>query len=193
MTEVVAIIDYGSGNLRSVQKALERASTEAGSRADISITSQADAVAAADRVVLPGVGAFQACFQGLSALPGMLDALDEIALQRARPFLGVCVGMQLLARWGHEHGGGRGLGWIGGEVRHLSELFDTETVELRIPHMGWSDVDFRASADDDLWPTEGTSSAFYFADCFYFDVVTDTEVAAGSNYGRLFRVAVRKG
>ena len=130
----VAVIDYGSGNLHSAAKALERASRESGSDEPILVTRDPEEVARADRVVLPGVGAFADCKQGLDAVPGMVDAMTEAARGRARPFLGICVGMQLLAERGLEHGVTQGLGWVKGEVDRIVPSDGA----LKIPHMGWN-------------------------------------------------------
>ena len=132
----VAIVDYGSGNLRSAAKAFERAAAEAGVAAAVVVTSRADEVRRADRVVLPGVGAFADCKAGLDALPGMVEALEEAVAARGRPFLGICVGMQLMAERGLEHGVHPGLGWIRGEVTRLAPADPA----LKIPHMGWNDL-----------------------------------------------------
>ncbi len=126
----VALIDYGAGNLHSVHNALKAAGA-----ADIAVTADPAVVLSADRVVLPGVGAFGACASGLRALPGMIEALETRVLRDAVPFLGVCVGMQLLATTGEELGSHVGLGWIPGTVRQLPA-----SPELRVPHMGWNDV-----------------------------------------------------
>ncbi|PWC41357.1 imidazole glycerol phosphate synthase subunit HisH [Azospirillum sp. TSO22-1] len=133
----VALIDYGSGNLRSAAKALERAAADAGLSTDILVTADADAVHRADRIVLPGVGAYGDCKRGLSEVPGMLDALEEAVIRGGRPFLGICVGMQLMAERGVEHGVHQGLGWIKGEVVALDPADPT----LKIPHMGWNELD----------------------------------------------------
>ena len=130
----VAVIDYGSGNLHSAAKALERASRESGLSERILVTSDSEAVRRADRVVLPGVGAFADCKAGLDAVPGMIDALTEAAREKARPFLGICVGMQLLAEKGLEHGTHKGLGWIEGVVDRIAP----SDAALKIPHMGWN-------------------------------------------------------
>lgn len=134
----VAIIDYGSGNLRSAAKALDRAVREAGLTETILVTNDADQVRTADRVVLPGVGAFGDCKRGLSAVPGMIEALTEVVHHHHRPFLGICVGMQLMAERGVEHGTFDGLGWIPGEVSALTPSDPT----LKIPHMGWNELVF---------------------------------------------------
>jgi glutamine amidotransferase len=130
----VAIIDYGSGNLHSAQKAFERAVREAGLADPVVVTSDPHAVLAADRVVLPGVGAFADCRAGLDAVPGMVEALDEAVRRRGRPFLGICVGMQLMAERGLEYVTSRGLGWIAGDVT----MIEPSDPALKIPHMGWN-------------------------------------------------------
>ena len=132
----VVVIDYGSGNLRSAAKALERAARERGLDARITISDSAAALDNADRVVLPGVGAFGDCAAGLRKLPGMIDALERNVRKSGKAFLGICVGMQLMARRGIEHGTHEGLGWLPGEVRPLAP--DSGT--LKIPHMGWNVV-----------------------------------------------------
>ncbi|GAB5469873.1 MAG: imidazole glycerol phosphate synthase subunit HisH [Rhodospirillales bacterium] len=130
----VALIDYGSGNLRSAGKALERAAREAELSREIRVTDDPQAVLRADRVVLPGVGAFADCWQGLMARPGLMQAIAEAAVVRSRPFLGICVGMQLLATRGLEHGTHEGLNWIPGSVMPL----EPGDPSLKIPHMGWN-------------------------------------------------------
>jgi len=130
----VIIIDYGSGNLHSASKAFERAARECGSDAVIEVSSRADAVLKADRIVLPGVGAFADCKRGLAAVPGMWEALQTVVREKGRPFLGICVGQQLLATRGLEHEVTEGLGWIDGEVRTIEPSDDS----LKIPHMGWN-------------------------------------------------------
>ncbi len=130
----VIIIDYGSGNLHSAAKAFERAAREGGSGAVIEVSSSPEAVLAADRVVLPGVGAFADCKRGLDAVTGMREALDTAVRKKGRPFLGICVGQQLLATRGLEHVVTEGLGWIEGEVRVL----EPRDAALKIPHMGWN-------------------------------------------------------
>jgi glutamine amidotransferase len=131
MAERLALIDYGAGNLRSVENALKAAGA-----AQVEVTSDPEVVRAADRIVLPGVGAFAACMGALAAIPGMIDAMKEAVFSDARPFLGICVGMQLLADAGEEHGRHQGLGWIGGTVRALRPADPA----LKVPHMGWNDV-----------------------------------------------------
>jgi glutamine amidotransferase len=130
----VAIVDYGSGNLHSAAKAFERAARETGHPQPILVTNDPDRVAAADRIVLPGVGAFADCRHGLDAVDGMVEALDRRVRQQGRPFLGICVGMQLMAERGREYQVTPGLGWIAGEVVRITP----SDPELKIPHMGWN-------------------------------------------------------
>ena len=130
----VAIIDYGSGNLRSAQKAFERAARESGLEAEILLTSDADYVSTADRIVLPGVGAYADCRSGLDNVDGMVDALEEAVIRKARPFFGICVGMQLMATRGLEKTTTDGLGWIGGDV----VLMEPDDPSLKIPQIGWN-------------------------------------------------------
>lgn len=132
----VVIVDYGSGNLRSAAKAFERAVAESGVKGSIKVSSDPDEVANAERIVLPGVGAFADCRRGLEALPGMVEALNRRVMDDGRPFLGICVGMQLMASIGREHGEHAGLGWIEGEVAVLPAA----SMGLKIPHMGWNDL-----------------------------------------------------
>jgi len=126
----VALVDYGAGNLHSVHNALKAVG------ADVTVTADANVVRAADRIVLPGVGSFKACAEGLRALPGMVDAMTERVQVGGAPFLGICVGMQLLAQRGLEHGETLGLGWIDGEIR----LIEPSDPKIKVPHMGWNDV-----------------------------------------------------
>jgi glutamine amidotransferase len=136
LTQVTAIVDYGSGNLRSAAKAFERVVAELGLAHRVVVTADAETVAKADRIVLPGVGAFADCKAGLRALPGMVEALGRRVLEQGRPFLGICVGMQLLATTGREHGDHAGLDWIGGEVLPI----EPADPALKVPHMGWNEL-----------------------------------------------------
>ena len=143
MAERLTLIDYGSGNLRSAAKALERAAREANRPVTVTVSGAVADVDAADRIVLPGVGAFGQCAGALRAIDGMEAALHTAVHARGRPFLGICVGMQLMAREGHEHGRHAGLGWIDGAVEPLAPAEPS----LKIPHMGWNRLDWDAAAD----------------------------------------------
>lgn len=133
MTETIVVIDYGSGNLRSAQKALQKAASALNLSRNVVVSDRPDDVVAADRVVLPGVGAFRDCYAGLTRIDGMVDALASFRASE-RPFLGICVGMQLMAREGYEHGTHEGLGWIDSVVGPIK----AGNPGLKIPHMGWN-------------------------------------------------------
>lgn len=132
----VVVIDYGSGNLRSAAKAAQRAARDLPGSPTVVVSADPDAVRRADRVILPGVGAFADCMAGLLAVPGLRDALAETVLEKGRPFLGICVGMQLMAREGVEHGTHAGLGWLDARVQRLAPADPA----LKVPHMGWNDL-----------------------------------------------------
>ncbi len=179
----VAIVDYGSGNLHSAHKAFERAAREAGLPCEIFVTRDPDAVASADRIVLPGVGAFADCRAGLDAVTGMVDAMTSAVHAKARPFLGICVGMQLLAERGLEHRVTRGLGWIEGDVAAM----DSKGQTLRIPHMGWNTLDPRK--EHPLLagiPTGETGLHAYFVHSFAFKPAHEDHIIAATDYGGPF-------
>jgi glutamine amidotransferase len=175
MAERVALIDYGAGNLRSVQNALKAAGAP-----DVLVTADPETVRAADRIVLPGVGAFAACMKALTAIDGMVDAMAEAATERARPFLGICVGMQLLADAGEEHGRHPGLGWIGGTVRKLAP----GNPHLKVPHMGWNDV--TPTRDHPLI----ASGEAYFLHSFAFEDMDGSALLAQTDHGGRVTAAV---
>lgn len=180
MTERVVIIDYGSGNLHSARKAFERAALESGSRAEIALTSSADDVAQADRIVLPGVGAFADCRRGLDAVPGMLAALDDSVRRKGRPFLGICVGMQLMASRGLEFGETRGLGWIPGDVVAI----EPADPALKIPHMGWNTLELlRPHALLTGLPTGGDGLHAYFVHSYHLAASGSGDIVARTDYG----------
>ena len=184
MAQRIAIIDYGSGNLRSVEKAFERAAREAGAAAQISVTDRPEEIAAADRLVLPGVGAFAACMQGLAGRKGVLEALQHGVLIERRPFLGICVGMQLLADRGLEFGEHAGLGWIAGSVAPFPA-----SLQARSPHMGWNRV--AASSPHPLF-SKIEQADFYFAHSFYFAPENDAHLLASATHGTAFAAAVAR-
>lgn len=184
--ETVAIIDYGSGNLRSAAKAFERAAREAGLDRDIRVTDDPECVAGADRVVLPGVGAFRDCRDGLETRAGMLDALEEAVRRRAQPFLGICVGMQLMATRGLEHGETAGFGWIPGEVVAIAP----DDPALKIPHMGWNEL---MLPDDRHSLLEGLARAHahaYFVHSYHLAAADPADVLATVDYGGAITAAV---
>ncbi len=185
----VAIIDYGSGNLRSAEKAFERAAREEGIAADVFLTADADLVREADRIVLPGVGAFADCRNGLEALPGMREALEEAALKDGRPFLGICVGMQLMASRGLEHGETEGFDWIPGEVRAI----EPDDPTLKIPHMGWNVLLPQAAHPVlDGLPLGPEGLHAYFVHSFHFVPGSEAHVLARTDYGGPLTAAVAR-
>lgn len=168
MGEVLALVDYGAGNLHSVANALRAAGAE-----NVTVTANADVVRAADRIVLPGVGSFKACAEGLRAIPGLIEAMAERVQVGGAPFLGICVGMQLLADRGVEHGSTAGLGWIGGEVRAIERTDPA----IKIPHMGWNDVEITPHAAL-VEPGEA-----YFLHSYHFVPDDGHTVAAMTDHG----------
>lgn len=177
----VAIVDYGSGNLRSAAKAFERAAREAGADSRVLVTSDPKAVAAANRIVLPGVGAFADCRAGLYGVPGMVETLQRAVIEQGRPFLGICVGMQLMATRGVEYGIHAGLDWIGGDVVRIEPRGASGAEHLKIPHMGWNEL-------ADLQPhplLEGieTRDHAYFVHSFQLKAKRPETVLARTEYG----------
>ncbi len=186
----VAVIDYGSGNLRSVTKAFERAAREAGVAAAIELTAVPEHVAAADRVVLPGVGAFADCRSGLAAIPGMLEALTQAVVAGARPFLGICVGMQLMATWGHEKMLTSGLGWVEGDVVRLQP----QGAGLKVPHIGWNTLKLQRSHP--LFtgvPTGPAGLHAYFVHSYHLQARDPEATLALTEYGGPVTAAVVRG
>jgi glutamine amidotransferase len=176
----VAIIDYGSGNLHSAAKAFERAARENGLPQPIVVTSDPEAVRTADRVVLPGVGAFADCRRGLDLVPGMVEALNEVVRRNGKPFLGICVGMQLMAERGREYVVTEGLGWIAGEVCRISP----SDPALKIPHMGWNTLDaHRPHPLFDGIPLGATGLHAYFVHSYHLRVADRADLVADSDYG----------
>lgn len=176
----VAIIDYGSGNLRSATKAFERASRETGVDAEIELTDKADRVATADRIVLPGVGAYADCRAGLNAVPGMVEALCDVVEAKARPFLGICVGMQLMSSRGLEKTVTQGLGWIKGDV----VLMKPSDAELKIPQIGWNTLTLtRSHALFDGIPTGENGLHAYFVHSYHLAAENPSDIVATADYG----------
>ena len=176
----VAIVDYGSGNLHSAAKAFERAARESGHDQPILVTRDPDAVRKADRVVLPGVGAFADCKHGLEALPGMIDAMEEAVRKNGRPFLGICVGMQLMAERGREYQVTPGLGWIRGEVDKIAPT----DASLKIPHMGWNTLSAKSKHPIlDGIPLGPDGLHAYFVHSYQLRPADAGDLVAQSEYG----------
>ena len=183
------IIDYGSGNLHSARKAFERAANETHAKTEILVTNDPDIVAKADRVVLPGVGAFADCRRGLMALNGLYEALSEATHRRGQPFLGICVGMQLMAARGLEHGETPGLGWIAGDV----EAIKPADTALKIPHMGWNTLDLtRPHAVFENIATGENGLHAYFVHSYHLIPNHAVDVLASTTYGGPLTAAVAR-
>jgi glutamine amidotransferase len=181
---LTAIIDYGSGNLRSAAKAFERAAGGLSGDERVVVTSDADAVAHADRIVLPGQGAFAECRRGLAGVPGLEDAIGDAVIRRGRPFFGICVGMQLMADRGREFEVVDGLGWVGGEVVAI----EPADPSYKIPHMGWNELALQRSHPVFDGVVEGSHT--YFVHSFHFAVADPADLIATADYAQPLTAAV---
>ncbi|KMW59788.1 Imidazole glycerol phosphate synthase amidotransferase subunit [Candidatus Rhodobacter oscarellae] len=183
---LTAIIDYDSGNLHSAQKAFERMAREA-QAGEVVVTSDADVVARADRIVLPGDGAFPACKAALFAVDGVAEAMREAVVSKGRPFLGICVGMQMLASRGHEYETVAGLDWIGGDIRPIAP----QDPALKVPHMGWNDLVVRGAHP--VLDGIKTGDHAYFVHSYQFEVAEPAERLAHCDYGAEITAIVGRG
>ena len=182
------IIDYGSGNLRSAAKAFETAARTQGLDASaIAVTADPKAVAGATHIVLPGQGAFADCMKGLSSLSGMVDALTRAVIEEQKPFLGICVGLQLLATRGYEHGTYDGLGWIEGEVRRI----EPGSAALKVPHMGWNELTVRRPHP--VFEGIATGAHAYFVHSYHFVPADPAAIIATADYGTPLVAAAGRG
>ena len=177
MTMSVTLVDYGAGNLHSVENALRRVGAE------VEISADPDALRTAERLVLPGVGSFRACAQGLAAIPGAIEAMHERVFVGGAPFLGICVGMQLLATTGYEHGETPGLGWIAGSVRRI----EPADPSVKVPHMGWNDVEALPHAAANGVVIAGEA---YFLHSYHFRARHSEDVLAMTDHGGGLTAAV---
>ncbi len=180
----LAIINYGSGNLHSVNKSFEAANQNLQEPYDIQVTNDPEVVKNADKIVLPGVGAFADCKKSIFDIQGMYDSLEESVLSKKIPFMGICVGMQLLAEKAEEFGTHAGFGWIPGSVVRI-----TETEGYKIPHMGWNEVDFQ---DNPLFLGLEQKTNFYFVHSYYFKTTNSEDTAATTNYPNVITAAVKR-
>jgi glutamine amidotransferase len=185
----VAVVDYNSGNLHSAAKAIERAAREAGREQPVLVTCDPDVVRRADHIVLPGVGAFADCRAGLDAVPGMVEAMTEAVQEKGRPFLGICVGLQLLAERGLEHGETAGLGWIRGEVDRIAP----SDPAFKIPHMGWNTL--QVAREHPLLahiPSGEGGLHAYFVHSYHLKPADGLDLVATTDYGGTITAVVAK-
>lgn len=183
----VAIIDYGSGNIHSVAKAFERAAHDSGLAMTIDVTADPEKICAAERMVLPGVGAFKDCRKGLMAIPGLWETLEEQVIHRGKPFLGICVGMQLMASRGLEHDVTEGFGWIAGDVKPITP----KDPSFKIPHMGWNTLERRkphALLDGIALGENGLHA--YFVHSYHFETRDPSHVIATTEHGMILTAMV---
>ena len=183
----VVIVDYGSGNLRSAAKAFERAAADTATA--IFVSSDPKALKAASHIVLPGVGAFADCKRGLEGVAGMTEALEEAVIGEGKPFLGICVGMQLMAKTGHEHGDHQGLGWIDAKVTAIDAPAGADRASFKIPHMGWNDLEIRDPSHPVFAGIE-TGRHVYFVHGYRILCEREDDVIAEVDYGGPLIVAV---
>ena len=182
----IAIIDYETGNLKSVSKALELASNNVLKKSNIEIINSAKNLNNFDKVVLPGQGSFKQCFQSLNSIYGILDGLTDFVIVKKKPILGICVGMQLFSSFGDEDGGSDGLGWIEGKVKKIS----LKDLSLKLPHMGWNNI--QISSNSKLLNGINNDSHFYFVHSYSFDVDEKKYVSATTNYSSEIVSAIEK-
>lgn len=182
----IAIIDYESGNLKSVSKAVELASNNILNKSNVKIINSANKLKNFDKIVLPGQGSFKQCYQSLLSIEGMIDELTYAVLEKQKPILGICVGMQLFSSFGEEDGGSKGFDWIKGKVNKIN-LTDKN---LKLPHMGWNNISINQKSK--LFSGIDNESHFYFVHSFAFDVENDQFISATTNYSTEIVSAVEK-
>jgi glutamine amidotransferase len=182
----IAIIDYESGNLKSVSKAVELASNNILNKSDVKIINSANELKNFDKIVLPGQGSFKQCYQSLLSIDGIVDELTSAVLEKQKPILGICVGMQLFSSFGEEDGGSKGFDWIKGKVNKIN-LTDKN---LKLPHMGWNNISINQKSK--LFSGIENESHFYFVHSFAFDVENDQFISAKTNYSTEIISAVEK-
>ena len=184
MNKTVAIIDYGLGNILSAQQSFLKAATENNLKANVIITNKPADIAESTHIVLPGQGAFESCMKGLSSIPRMINELTKSVIINKIPFLGICVGMQLLANISYENGEHKGLGWIEGQIKKLS------VNNLKLPHMGWNEVKI---INDNNKLIEGKKlNDYYFVHSYFFDCQHNKNIIGTTNYGKNFTSFVSK-
>jgi len=180
----IIIVDYGLGNIFSVEQSLKRIVVEENQSIEVKVTNNAEDLCLATHIILPGQGAFASCMNGLKNIPGMVNELSENVLIKKKPFLGICVGMQLLANLSYENGNHVGLGWFNGEIKKIPQK------NQKLPHMGWNEVVIKKN--NDLIKEEKNQN-YYFVHSYYFDCKSKKDVVATTDYGLNFTSIISKG
>ena len=183
----IAVIDYGSGNLKSAAKALEAAASNVNASFKIVVTSDPKTIKQSDKIVLPGQGSFRDCHLGIKKIPGLHETLNEFVLEKKKPILGICVGMQLFAKTGYESQETKGFGWIDAEVRKINNM----NKKLKLPHIGWNEIELKK--DCFLFSNVKNKSHVYFIHSYEFVTKQKDCVVATSNYGNSIIASVAKG
>ena len=179
----IFIVDYGLGNIHSAQQSIKKVIEEENQKAEVCVTDSAKDLHFATHIILPGQGAFASCMNGLKKIPGMIEELSENVLIQEKPFLGICVGMQLLANVGYENGKHAGLGWINGEIKKIPQY------NIKLPHMGWNEVVIKK---DNNLIKESEEQNYYFVHSYYFDCNSKENEVATTNYGLIFTSMISK-
>ena len=182
----ITVIDYGSGNLKSVAKALESAAKNIKNNSRIEVTSDPKVIAKSDKIVLPGQGSFRDCYFGIKKISGLIETLNDFVLEKKKPILGICVGMQLFAKIGYESKETSGFGWIDAEVRKINKM----NKKLKIPHMGWNEIELQK--DCFLFSNIKNKSHLYFIHSYEFKTKQKEYVVATTNYGNSITVSIEK-
>ena len=182
----ISVIDYGSGNLKSAAKALETAANNVNANSKIFVTSDPKIIKQSDKIVLPGQGSFADCYSGIKKIPGLNETLNEFVLEKKKPILGICVGMQLFAKTGYESQKTEGFGWIDAEVRKINNI----NKKIKLPHMGWNEIELKK--DCFLFSNIKNKSHMYFIHSYEFMTKQEDCVIATTNYGNSIIVSVAK-
>ena len=183
---LIAVIDYGSGNLKSAAKALEVVASNINKNFKIAVTSDPKIIKQSDKIVLPGQGSFRDCYLGIKRISGLDEALNEFVLEKKKPILGICVGMQLFAKIGYESQETKGFGWIDAEVRKINNM----NKKLKLPHMGWNEIELKKNCF--IFSNIKNKSHFYFIHSYEFMTKQKDCVAATTNYGNQIIASVEK-
>jgi glutamine amidotransferase len=185
MNKKIVVVDYGLGNIISAQQSFLKTIKDNNIKAEVVISNDPDVISNSSHIVLPGQGAFSSCMNGLKKIPKMIKTLEENIINYKKPFLGICVGMQLLAETGYENGAHQGLGWIGGSIKKL------DVGDLKLPHMGWNNVKLKKNLfNKSLFFKE--KDDFYFVHSYYFDCFDKENIIATTNYGINFPSIIGK-